>query len=331
MSETNPLLSNSTVQGAAKSIEGLLDSKGVIKKPQKEAAPVEQVEPEAKAEDNQEVQQQTETQPEEQEVAVEEEASEENANEEQTTDRHQVKVNGETIEVDLEELKAGYQKDADYRRKTEEIAIEKKQLQSEKDRLAKEYSSKIEDLNSLTATLNAEINNELNSQDLDKLFEEDPAEATRLERKLRRRRETIKASQDKLRRHQQEQFQKVLAEEQRKVAIKYPELSDPEKAPGSFLKMRNYLSNKGFSEKEISAVYDSRFFDVIMDGVRYVDFANRPKSNPAKKIVKPSQVVKPGIKSTREDKESQSRFDKLKTLKRSGSTKDATDLLKRYL
>jgi hypothetical protein len=128
MSETNPLLSNSTVQGAAKSIEGLLDSKGVIKKHQKEATPVEQVEPEAKAEDNQEVQQQTETQPEEQEVAVEEEASEENANEEQTTDRHQVKVNGEIIEVDLEELKAGYQKDADYRRKTEEISIEKKTI-----------------------------------------------------------------------------------------------------------------------------------------------------------------------------------------------------------
>jgi hypothetical protein len=47
--------------------------------------------------------------------------------------------------------------------------------------------------------------------------------------------------------------------------------------------------------------------------------------------VKPSQVVKPGIKSTREDKESQSRLDKLKTLRKSGSPKDATDLLKRFL
>ena len=331
MSKTNPLLSNSTVQGAAKHIEGLLNSKGVIDDSQKEEAPVEKKEPEAKAEDNQEAQQQPEVQPEEQETLAEEEAPEENAYEEQTTDRHQVKVNGEIIEVDLEELKAGYQKDADYRRKTEEIAIEKKQLLSEKDRLAKEYQTKIEDLNGLTATLNAEINNELNSQDLDRLFEEDPAEATKLERKLRRRRETIKASQEKLRRHQQEQFQKIVAEEHKKVAIKYPDLSDPEKAPSSFLKMRNYLSNKGFSEKEISTVYDSRFIDVIMDGVKYIDFANRPKSNPAKKIVKPSQVVKPGIKSTREDKESQSRLDKLKTLRKSGSPRDATDLLKRFL
>jgi hypothetical protein len=41
MSNENPLLNNASVQGAAKSIEGLMDSKGVIKKSQEEAAPVE--------------------------------------------------------------------------------------------------------------------------------------------------------------------------------------------------------------------------------------------------------------------------------------------------
>ena len=136
MSETNPLLNKSSVQGAAKHIEGLLDSKGVISKSQKEEAPVEQKEPKAKAEDNQEVQQQPEAQPQE-EAPVQEEASQENASNEQETNLHQVIVNGEKIDVDLEELKAGYQKDADYRRKTEEIALERIEINSEKDRLAK--------------------------------------------------------------------------------------------------------------------------------------------------------------------------------------------------
>ena len=128
MSNTNPLLNNDSVQGLAKSIEGLMDTKGVIKKPQEEAAPVEpKEEVKAKAETETEVEQQAETQQEEtQEVAEQEEASQdENAIEEQETDLHQVIVNGEKIDVDLEELKAGYQKDADYRRKTEELAIEK--------------------------------------------------------------------------------------------------------------------------------------------------------------------------------------------------------------
>ena len=131
MSDTNPLLNNDSVQGAAKSIEGLMDTKGVIKKPQEEAAPVEpKEEVKAKAETETEVEQQAETQQEEtQEVAEQEEASQdENAIEEQETDLHHVIVNGEKIDVDLEELKAGYQKDADYRRKTEELAIEKREL-----------------------------------------------------------------------------------------------------------------------------------------------------------------------------------------------------------
>ena len=72
-------------------------------------------------------------------------------------------------------------------------------------------------------TLNAEVNNELNSKELDKLFEEDPTEAAKIERKLRRKEETISQSQDKLRQHQQEQFQKILAAEQTKVALKHPE------------------------------------------------------------------------------------------------------------
>ena len=66
--------------------------------------PKEEVE--AKAETETEVQQETVAQP-EQEAPVEEEASEdENAIEEQETDLHQVIVNGEKIDVDLEEFKS---------------------------------------------------------------------------------------------------------------------------------------------------------------------------------------------------------------------------------
>ena len=107
MSDSNPLLSNATIQGAAKHIEGLMDSKGVIKESTKEAEPVE---PKVEANAEAEVEQKVETQPEEtQEVETqEEEASiDENAIEEQETDLHQVIVNGEKIDVDLEELKAG--------------------------------------------------------------------------------------------------------------------------------------------------------------------------------------------------------------------------------
>ena len=333
MSNTNPLLNNDSVQGAAKSIEGLMDTKGVIKKPQKEAAPVEpKEEVEAKAETETEVEQQAETQQEEtQEVAEQEEASQdENAIEEQTTDLHQVIVNGEKIDVDLEELKAGYQKDADYRRKTEELAIEKRELKAEEDRLNKQYSTKMEDLNSLVATLNAEINNDMNSKELDALWEEDPTEAAKVDRRIQKRKNTIQQAQQKLRDHQQAQFQEILREEQKKLHLKHPEIADPIKGTTVKSNIMNYLSSKGFSNEDVARIYDSRYFDVIMDGMNFQK-TKSVKPNLVSKKVKPTKFVKSGTKSTKEELNSKSRLNQFKTLKKSGSPKDATDLLMRYL
>ena len=289
MSESNPLLSNATMQGAAKHIESLMDTNGVIKEPQKEAAPVEPKEPEVKAEDNQEVQQPTETQP-EQEVA--EEASEdENVIEEQETDLHQVIVNGEKIDVNLEELKAGYQKDADYRRKTEELALQKRELKVEEDRLKNQYSTKMDDLNSLVVTLNAEVNNDMNSKELDKLWEEDPTEAARVDRRIQKRKNTIQEAQQKLREHQQSQFQELLREEQRKLHLKHPEIADPIKGATVKSNILNYLSSKGFSNEDVSRIVDSRYYDVIMDGMNY-NKSKSVKPGLVSKKVKPTKFVK---------------------------------------
>ena len=334
MSDKNPLLNSNSVQGAASSIEGLIDPKTATIKPQEKAAPVEQNESEeAQAtEDNQEVQQQPKENLENkiQETLDEEEASEDNAERQQTTDYHQIKVNGEVIEVDLEELKAGYQKDADYRRKTEEVALEKRELLTEKDRLAKQYSTKLDDLNSLVLTLNAEVNNDVNAKELDRLWDEDPTEAAKIDRKIRRRRETLSQAQKKLKDHQQSQFQEVLKEEQKKVAMKFPELQDPVKGNSLRTGMVNYLLKKGFSEKDVSSVYDSRMFDVIVDGMKYQD-NKKLKPTLVNKKVKPSRVVRSGVKTTKADENSQNRLNRIKTLKKSGSPKDATDLLMRYL
>ena len=330
MSDSNPLLTNATIQGAAKHIEGLMDTKGVIKESPKEAEPVEPKE-EVKAES--EVQQQTETQPEEtQEVEVQQEDAsiDENAIEEQETDLHQVIVNGEKIDVDLEELKAGYQKDADYRRKTEELAIEKRELKSEEDRLKNQYSTKMEDLNSLVATLNAEINNDMNSKELDALWDEDPTEAAKVDRRIQKRKNTIQQAQQKLREHQQAQFQEILREEQKKLHLKHPEIADPIKGTTVKSNIMNYLSSKGFSNEDVGRIYDSRYFDVIMDGMNY-NKSKSVKPGLVSKKVKPTKFVKSGIKSTKEELNSKSRLNQIKALKKSGSPKDATDLLMRYL
>jgi hypothetical protein len=265
------------------------------------------------------------------EAEEQEEASKkENAEETQVTDLHQIIVNGEKIDVDLDELKAGYQKDADYRRKTEELAIDKRQLVSDKDRLTKDYSTKMTDLNNLTATLNAEVNSELSSQELDKLFDEDPTEAAKLERKIRRRRETIAQAQRKLRSHQDDQFQEILREEQKKVALKHPDFGDPIKGSSLKTNMRNYLLGRNFNDQEINQVYDSRMFDIIMDAMTH---QNNKKLKPTlvSKIVKPDKMVRSGVKETKDERISHNRLEKIKRLQRSGNPRDAAELLSKYV
>ena len=346
MSDVNPLLSTRTVEGAAGAVESLLDQ-GKINKPitkQTQEAKADKVVQEKKTEEAKPTKEATETKTEEQpqsktqseetvqKVEDQVKASEaENAEETQVTDLHQVTVNGEKIDVNLDELKAGYQKDADYRRKTEELAIEKRQLISDKDRLTKDYSTKLENLNNLTATLNAEASSELNSKELDKLFDEDPNEAAKIERKIRRRKETIAQAQRKLRTQQQEQFQSVLREEQMKVRLKHPDFGDPVKGATLQTNLRNYMVQRGFNDKEIAGIYDSRIFDVVLDGMSHRNNINRPKPNLAKKIVKPTQVVKPGVKVNQDEKMSQMRLDKINRLKKSGNPRDAVDLLAKYM
>ena len=186
-------------------------------------------------------------------------------------------------------------------------------------------------MNNLTATLNAEASSELNSKELDKLFDEDPNEAAKIERKIRRRKENIVTAQRKLRTHQNDQLQNILREEQKKVNLKYPDFADPVKGATLKTNLRNYMIERGFNDQEISGIYDSRMFDVVVDGMSHRNNINRPKPNLAKKIVKPTQVVKPGVKVNQDEKMSQMRLDKINRLKKSGNPRDAADLLTKYM
>ena len=185
----------------------------------------------------------------------------------------------------------------------------------------------MDDLNSLVVTLNAEINNDMNSKELDALWDEDPTEAARVDRKINKRKQSIQQAQQKLREHQEAQFQDILRNEQKKLHLKHPEIADPIKGATVKNNIMGYLNSKGFSNDDVARIYDSRYFDVIMDGMK----ANATKPNLVSKKVKPTTVVKSGVKTTKEDLNSQSRLKKINALKKSGNAKDATDLLMRYL
>jgi len=104
-----------TVQGAAKKISGLLNPKEGQSEPVKPAAPSEQPQ-EIKEEPSKESQSKSEETP--NEAATEKpEIEEETQTATEEPELHRVKVQGQELEVTLDELKAGYSRDSDYRQK----------------------------------------------------------------------------------------------------------------------------------------------------------------------------------------------------------------------
>ena len=103
------------------------------------------------------------------------------------------------MEVTLDELLRGYQREADYTRKTSELSLEKSRL-DHNDLLQQsqsEINQKLSKLNELTHA-QQELQREYSNIDFEKLYEDDPAEAAKLEHKMRKRAENLQKFRERL-------------------------------------------------------------------------------------------------------------------------------------
>ena len=332
----NPLQGAETdTQKAAKSIAGLLNGeKPLAKEETKEETKLqdssEQENKESSQEEQPEVQEiSEETESQEEEVSEEQEEATQEEEQIETQEKqdstYKVKVAGQELEVTLDELRNGYSRDADYRRKTEELSNEKRSFQSEADKQRQDYSLKINELNQLMSEAQSQLNQDMNNVNLEELYEEDPTEAARVEHRMRRKQEKISQARKKVQVEQQKQFEGFLQEQQNQLATKMPEFADSSKASNLKNNMRSYLQGFGFNDQEISQVYDHRIVMLVNDAMKY---RNMQKAKPgiAKKITKPSKVFSSGVKTDKSDVSLLKKKEKFGRLKKSGSVQDATSI-----
>ena len=332
--QANPTKGAETdLQKAAKSITGLLNPVAEEKKTDTTNIP-EQKQEEQNSPEPVKEESSTEEQPLEQEIKEEESNDEtsEEVSQEQTNEIQQehdstykVKVAGQELDVTLDELKNGYSRDADYRRKTEELSYDKKQFMSESEKQRQNYSSKLNEANQLLSVAQQQLQTEINSADLEKLYEEDPTEAARIEHRLRRKQEKLNQAMEKTQSEQRKQFEGFLSDQKKQLASKMPEFSDPTKASQLASSMKTTLNNYGFNDQEISQVYDHRIVMLVNDAMKYRKMQNS-KPNLAKKITKPGRVFSSGVKKDKAEINLTKRREKLSRLKKTGNIKDATSI-----
>jgi hypothetical protein len=313
--------SEQNLQGAAEKISGLLNPQD------QQETEMKKVEPSESEPEEQEVQEsQAESEATNEQESENTEVTEEQQTELEEPNLHRLKVNGQEIEVSLDELKAGYSRDSDYRQKTHSLSQERKSLEEQKNSLRQSYETRLKELNDTIATADEFIRQQQGGQDLQKLFDEDPVAAARLEFQLRQQSEKIEDMKSKARAAQQKQYNDFLETQKELAAQRIPEFADPNKADTFKLNMRNTLRDYGFNDQEIGTLADHRFLMVAKDAMNYKSLQNK-KPIVQKKIANAPKVIKSGVAKQNVSSGREVIRNKINKLRKSGSMNDAKSAL----
>ena len=270
---------------------------------------------------------------EEQDVSAEEAEYQEEEVEEQP--RYRVKVSGEEVEVSLDELLNGYSRTADYQKKTQSLAEQRKAVEAE--RIKIEEAAKTRETYAQRLQVIEQLLQQQNQgEDLSSLKAEDPiAYAVAMAEKVEREKQlqAVQAERARVQQeqmvHQQALLQKHMQTEQQKLMEAIPEFKDDVKAELVRRDIRNYAKSIGFTDQELSQVYDSRAVLALYKAAQF-DKLMANKGAATKKVATAPKTIRPGTSNPQSSENEALKKERAK-LRQTGNKKDAVRLFERFL
>ena len=250
--------------------------------------------------------------------------------------RYRVKVDGQESEVTLDELVKGYQREADYTKKTQSLAEQRKAVEAE--RQAVEQAKQLRDTYAQRLQIIEQaIRSQAQGENLEELKETDPigyavkvAEKAENEKKLM----AIQAERARIAQMQQseqaQQLQSIVAQEAEKLAKVLPEYTDPQKGEVVRKSIRSYAESVGFTPDELSKVYDSRAVLTLYKAMQY-DKLMQNKGEVNKKVSQAPKMLKPGVNKPQSSLEAEQTKRIRQQFKKTGSVNDAAKLFEQFL
>jgi hypothetical protein len=255
--------------------------------------------------------------------------------EEEPAPTYRVKVGKEEVDVPLDELLKGYSRTADYTKKTQELAENRKSVEAERQRI--DEASRLRDQYAeRLGVIEQMLSQTDKAEDLSALKENDPigyavrvAEQSEREKQLA----AVRAERQKLAQSQQaeqgERLKAHLATEAAKLREAIPELSDEVKGEVVKRDIRDFAKSIGFSDQELTQVYDSRAVLTLYKAMQY-DKLVKGKTDATKKVSQAPRMLRPGT-STPEARETETIKKMQQQLKKSGKKGDAARLFERFI
>ena len=249
---------------------------------------------------------------------------------------YKLTINGQETEVTLDELKKGYSRQSDYTRKTEKLSQDRKSVEeknSEYTRLNEEAKIKRDQYQNQLQVLSEQLRATEPQVDMERLYQEDPAEFVKQKAEQDRRKELQAAAQqeqDRIRQEKQQESEKVYSQyldnERKLLAEKLPIYGDKDKGPEFVKNLTNYAKSIGYADQEIAMLVDHRAVMMLANAYRYDKLKKANLKN--KKVTKVSKVVSSSSPKVQDDSDNAKRMKSKKaTLKRTGKVNDAVSVL----
>jgi hypothetical protein len=329
-----------TVRSAAAAFEGILSAaEDSPEQPEAEVTETEDVAEEEVSDGEEEVvTDDTDSQEDDTEEVVEDDGEDDEvSDDEPETVTYKIKAAGEEKEVTVDELIKNYQLGADYTKKTQEIAEQRKAIEAEA--AAVKQASEVRDLYlqrlQMVEGFLTQQNAGESPQELAEMKENDPVGYAVKMAELTERKENLKSlqlEQQRLAAEQQAERNKTisarLADEAQKLSQILPEFSDPNKGEQLRNEIRAYGKSVGFTDAEMSNVIDHRHVLMLRKAQLY-DQLQKNKPNVTKKVNSAPKMVKSGNKVDPSNRDVRKRS--MAKLKQTGKVRDAVALFENFI
>ena len=269
----------------------------------------------------------------EQQEEQEDDGSEESESD-QDEQRFTVKVAGEDKELTLTELKSLAQQGADYTKKTQQVAEQRKAVEAEQQAIEEAkymrdaYAERLQAMEQL-------LNAQQPVEDLESLKESDPIGYAVRVAEMSQNKEKLYAIQAERQRiaemqqaEQQQGMQQYLSQQAAVLSETLPEYSDPVKGEKLRSDLRSFAKNLGFSDQELSAVRDARHVMALYKAMQY-DKLQQSKPQLNKRVSEPPKTIKSGNSNTAVNTDQAKKT--MAQLQKSGKVRDAASVFENFI
>lgn len=236
-----------------------------------------------------------------------------------------IKVDGKEIQVPLSEVKAGYQRQADYTRKTMEVSEQRKAAEAEIAQAQAERQAYAVNLQKMQAQIEGALQSQQNI-DWQQLLESNPQEYLRQKHLFEQRQAALQqnlASQQQIAAQMQAEHQRAfltnLQSQQQELIAKLPEWKDEAKAKAEKVAIRDYLLSQGYDQSAVANVVDHRAVLIARKAMLYDQMVSKASAATKRVGTLPTKVERPGNTAPTLDK----RTSAYQRLSKSGRVEDA--------